>query len=194
MPGNPSRCRPGAVSRKWLTPHDLASKSRPARHVLYLPVSALLKRPSRPRVNGERREKPMSTMTKFLALMPLVVLGAACNGVSPVAPDNPLLADEAADVAAESKDAATCQGVTGVQLKLMASTPQAPIVVEPPYLGFGPSFSHCGAPAWSSNPRGSLTPQLNAFRVGVLSNREVVVTAQAPNGITGSITIHGRAA
>jgi hypothetical protein len=136
----------------------------------------------------------MSTMTKFLALMPLAVLGAACGGSSPVGPSNPLASDEgfatAPNASAKSTEADNCRSITGVNLAVLPSTHNA-IVVEATYENFG-SPIRCKAPVWTSNPRGVLTPQLGGFRVGVSSNREVVVTATAPNGVIGRITLQGR--
>lgn len=141
----------------------------------------------------------MSTKKKFLALLPLVVLGAACNGVSPAAPDNLMSSDEATasapTAAAESKSAETtsCHDITGVTLEVVPSSSLA-TVIQATYVRLGGGSSLCAAPVWSSNPRGLLTPQLNGFRVGVASNREVVVTAQAPNGVIGRITLQARTA
>jgi hypothetical protein len=135
-------------------------------------------------------------MTKLLALMPLVVLGAACNGVSPVTPDNPLADDtgssSAPSATSKDADASNCRSITGVTLSILPSTNQA-IVIEAAYVSFG-SPIRCQAPVWTSDPRGVLTPQLGGFRVGVSSNREVVVTAKAPNGVIGRITLPARTA
>jgi hypothetical protein len=138
------------------------------------------------------------TMTKFLALMPLVVLGAACSGSSPVAPSNPLATDEgstsAPNMSATSKDLvpSECRDITGVNLEIMPSTSQA-IVIQASYVRLG-GTTRCAAPIWTSNPRGALTPQLSAFRTGVSSMRPVTVTAMAPNGVKGSLTLGGKSA
>jgi hypothetical protein len=141
----------------------------------------------------------MRTMTKLLALMPLVVLGAACNGSSPGAPDNPIAADEgfatAPNASATSKaaDADSCRNIIGVNLEIVPST-KAGVEVHATYVQFGGITVRCKAPIWSSDPRGALvTNQLNAFRVSVKPIRPVTVTAMAPNGVTGSLTLQGRA-
>lgn len=140
----------------------------------------------------------MKTITKLLALIPLAALAAACNGVSPVAPDYPVAADEgfatAPNASATSKDAAVdnCRSITGVNLEVLRST-KAEVVIKATYLKFGGIVTRCAAPIWNSDPRGALiTNQLSAFRMGVKPMRPVTVTAMAPNGVTGSLTLQGR--
>lgn len=142
----------------------------------------------------------MTTMTKFLALMPLVVLGAACGGSSPVAPSNPVATDEglasAPNASASTKSADLvdpCRRISAVNLEVVPSTTNG-TVVEATYVRFSGSSARCAAPIWSSDPRGALTSQSNRFRVAVSAGRPVTVTAMAPNGVKGSLTLGGKLA
>jgi DNA mismatch repair protein MutH len=136
----------------------------------------------------------MTKFTKLLALMPLVALGAACNGLSPAAPDIPLAGDEGSafelNAEAQAKTTDQCRDITAVNLKRVPSSGGEPII-EATYVRLSPSYAKCEAPVWSSNPRGVLTAQKNPFRVGVSSNDAVTVTATAPNGVKGQISIVG---
>jgi hypothetical protein len=149
--------------------------------------------------------KKLSATTKFLALMPLVVLGAACNGNSPVGPSP--IADDTMSTAmpnalATSKSVgpapSACNNISAVNLVRVPSTSFAGILVEATYVNLGGGSVRCAAPVWTSSPRGVLTPvltnQQNVFRNRVNSNLNVTVTATAPNGVSASLLIQGSAA
>jgi hypothetical protein len=139
----------------------------------------------------------MSTTTKFLALMPLVVLGAACNGNSPVGP-SPMAADTMAaampNASATEKSidlVSPCKTISAVNLVRVPSS--AGTLLEATYVKLGGGNTRCAAPVWTANIRGVLTPvltnQQNVFRARVTSTLTVMVTATAPNGVSASIEI-----
>jgi hypothetical protein len=138
----------------------------------------------------------MSTTTKFLALMPLVVLGAACNGNSPVGPS--AIADDTMsasmpNAAAKSIDLGSCKTITAVNLARVPSNQSAGVLLEASYVNLGSGGIRCAAPVWTSTIRGVLTrvptSQQDISRVRVTSKLTVIVTATAPNGVSASIEI-----
>jgi hypothetical protein len=137
----------------------------------------------------------MRTITKFLVLIPLVALGAACNGNSPGAPDNPMALGEGSslDPSAKSDFAPPCNNIAGVELKLVQS-PGKDQIVHATYVSLSGSTARCSAPVWVSAPRGLLTADPNPFRVRVKpTTGDVTVTATAPNGVAGRLFIPGPA-
>lgn len=134
----------------------------------------------------------MTKFTKLLTLIPLVALGAACNGASPTAPDNMLAPDASAaydssKAIVPSPDA--CQSITSVRLTRVP-TSQRSIVIKATYLGLSGWNTRCAAPVWTSNPQDSLISNSNPFKTGVKARlTSVTVFATAPNGVQGRIQI-----
>jgi hypothetical protein len=134
----------------------------------------------------------MTKFTKLLTLIPLVALGAACNGASPTAPDN-MVAPEASAAYDSSKAIGpspdACKGITSVKLTLVP-TPQRSIVIKATYLGFGGTDTRCAAPVWTSNPQDALIANSDLFKTGVNQVfKSVVVFATAPNGVQSRISV-----
>ena len=133
----------------------------------------------------------MTKFTKLLTLIPLVALGAACNGASPTAPD--MVAPDASAAYDSSKaigpSADSCKNITGVELTLVP-TPQRSTVIKATYVGLGSLSTRCAAPVWTSNPQGALISNSNPFKTGVKQSvTSVTVFATAPNGVQGHIQI-----
>lgn len=132
----------------------------------------------------------MTKLTKLMTLIPLVALGAACNGAAPTAPD--LAAPEMDSTYATTKavDAIgdPCKAISAVTLSLAASPTQS-TVIQASYVSFG-SVTRCAAPVWTSTPKGALLAHTNPFKTRINPlYKSVTVFATAPNGVQGRIHI-----
>jgi hypothetical protein len=132
---------------------------------------------------------------KLLALAAAAGVVAACNGTSLTSP-SPIVASDDATARVESQtlkapvETSLCGGIT--QVKLQEQRPRSPgeTRVEAIYLIHGVPAKCQISPVWASRPRGRLTRTENPFIVGVTQTTPpdgVQVTAQAPNGVQGSI-------
>jgi hypothetical protein len=136
----------------------------------------------------------MKTITKLLTLTPLLALAAACNGLAPTSPSDLAASDVAAVVAtADTSKGVTpsvCKSVADVRLAIVPS-PKGILNIRATYVGIGSATSRCPGPSWVSDFQGILVPYKDPFLVGVgaFDTDSVTVTATAPNGVTGSITI-----
>ena len=135
-------------------------------------------------------------ITKLLALAAVVVFAAACNGISPTSPNNAAVTsdDPAALVGAQAlKEVPTplgCRDITRVELRVLRSP--GGTRVEAIYFHRDATVQCKIAPQWSSRPRGRITRTRNPFVVNVTLTRPpstVQVSAQAPNGVQGSILV-----
>jgi len=131
-------------------------------------------------------------LTKLMTLIPLVALGAACNGAGPTAPDN-LAAPEMNSTYSTTKAVdASCKDITGVSLKRILPPQAGTILIQSSYTSFG-SIRGCPAPAWTSVPVGALIRDVDPFRIRVdPAYKFVTVYATAANGAQGSIAIGSR--
>jgi len=135
----------------------------------------------------------MTKAAKFLALMPVVALAAACNGVTPTAsPGVPtdLSADRNGAVEATGMRA-TCENIVGIQLDVLQDS-KTHVWVEATYQYKLPiTSSACPAPAWSADVRGLQVDKANPFRAGFARSLGgiAVVTAVAPNGVSSAVKV-----
>jgi hypothetical protein len=129
----------------------------------------------------------------MLALLPVVALGAACNGVAPTSStgvSTDVSAAEGNGVAATGLRNQACRAVAGIDLHLSHSL-DATVWVEASYTYLTPQLAACPAPEFTSNRPGLQTDKANPFRAGHQRalGGEAIVKAMAPNGVTQSIVI-----
>ena len=133
---------------------------------------------------------------KMLALMPVVALAAACNGVAPTSSTDVSTGVSAAD----SGDVTTmavrpCSNITGVNLRTESDGRM--VWVQAKYNISGPTTTQCAAPEWSADRAGLTVDRSNPFRAGYPASTDGIakVTATAPNRISNTITLNlGRGA
>jgi len=133
---------------------------------------------------------------KMLALMPVVALAAACNGVAPTSSTDVSTGVSATDSGEVTATAVRpCSNITGVNLRTAASGRM--VWVEAKYNISGPTMTQCAAPKWSADRRGLRVDQANPFRAGFPVSMDGVanVTATAPNRVSNTIRVNlGRGA
>jgi hypothetical protein len=139
------------------------------------------------------RRKTMRIM-KLLTLAAVAVVAVACDGISPTSPNATVSSDDAttfvATKALKGSDDSGCRDITQVQMRVLPTL--GDIEVEAIYLKDGVPASCALAPSWSSRPRGRIVPTRDPFVVKVRRTwvpMPVTVTAQAPNGVRGSIRV-----
>jgi hypothetical protein len=133
---------------------------------------------------------------KMLALMPVVALAAACNGVAPTSSTDVSTGVSATD----SGDVTTmavrpCSNITGVSLR--TESVGRMVWVQARYNISGPTTTQCAAPEWTADLRGLTVDRSNPFRAGYPASTDGIanVTATAPNRISNTITLNlGRGA
>ena len=136
-------------------------------------------------------------ITKLLALATAAVVVAACNGAAPTSPNAIVAPDDAAAVvetqaSKASADGSPCRDITEVNLRQVHSLSPGTVRIEAVYLIHDRPARCQVAPGWSSRPAGRLVRTKNPFIVGVTQTRPptiVQVTAQAPNGVKGSVVL-----
>ena len=128
---------------------------------------------------------------KMLALMPVVALAAACNGVAPTSST-----DVSTGVAATtSGDEVTatavrpCSNITGINLRTENGGQM--VWVHAKYNLSGPTTTQCAAPRWSADRDGLIVDRTNPFRAGYRASTSGManVTATAPNHISNTIRL-----
>ena len=133
---------------------------------------------------------------KMLALMPVVALAAACNGVAPTSSTDV----STGFVATASGDEVTstavrpCSNITGVNLR--TQTVGRMVWVQAKYNISGPTTTQCAAPEWSADRAGLTVDSSNPFRAGYPASTNGIanVTATAPNHVSNTIRLNlGRA-
>jgi hypothetical protein len=138
----------------------------------------------------------MTRVAKMLALMPVVALASACNGVSP-ASSTGLSRDLTADIpAAEGTATATglrnkaCALVGSVSLQVVAEDKRA-VYIQASYRYTEPVAQDCPAPVWASRDASLQVDRTNPYRVAVLRTHDGAVTVQAtaPNGVSNDIVV-----
>ena len=139
----------------------------------------------------------MTRVAKMLALLPVVALAAACNGVSP-ASSTGVSGDLTADLSAAEGTATAaglrnkaCTLVVGVDLQVVAEDKQA-VTIQASYKYAEPVPQDCSAPAWASRDASLRVDRTNPYRVAVLRTHDGVVTVQAtaPNGVFDVIAVN----
>src|SRR5688500_15318626 len=151
------------------------------------------------RQSGRAAVRGMNAMTraaKMLALMPVVALAAACNGVTPTSTTD-LSRDLSADLSVAEGTATAmgarnkaCAVVGAVALHVVDQDKRA-VYVEAVYRYTEPVAQDCPAPVWTSRGGELQVDRTNPFRVAVLRTHDGAVTVQAtaPNGVTDAITV-----
>ena len=133
---------------------------------------------------------------KMLALMPVVALAAACNGVAPTSSTEV----SAGVMATASGDDVTatavrpCSNITGVNLRTQSEGRM--VWVQAKYNISGPNLTQCAAPEWSADRRDLIVDPSNPFRAGFPASTDGIanVTATAPNRVSNTIRLNlGRA-
>jgi len=129
----------------------------------------------------------------MLALMPVVALAAACNGVAPTAST-----DLATDVAATTGGAVAAQGlrpinpckyVEGIHLQVIEEKTAVWVEAKYKYSQLPPT--DCAAPTFTSNVPGLQVDKANPYRAGLLraAGTTAKITATAPNGVSEGIQV-----
>jgi hypothetical protein len=129
---------------------------------------------------------------KMLALMPVVALAAACNGVAPTSSTEV----STGVVATASGDDVTatavrpCSNITGINLR--TETGGQMIWVHAKYNMSGPTITQCAAPQWIADRAGLIVDRSNPFRAGYPASTKGIanVTATAPNHISSRIRLN----
>jgi hypothetical protein len=133
----------------------------------------------------------MTTMSKFLALIPVVGFAAACSGVAPTGPSQ--LSNNATESLSGGATTmgSACKGVTGIDLSVSDATDPLNVYIVATYLTDSTTPISCPAPQWRSDRTEMTIDQLNPFRVGFDRNAggQATVQATSPNGISAEIEI-----
>jgi len=135
----------------------------------------------------------MTKVAKMLALMPVVALAAACNGVTPTGSTG-LSADfSGADNGSASATGLinrACAAVESIHLEAVAVN-DAGLTIQATYKYNQPTQSGCPAPAWTSKTSQLAVDKANPFRVAVVRTvgDKAVVQATSLNGVTNSISV-----
>ena len=131
----------------------------------------------------------------MLALMPVVALAAACNGLAPTAStgvSTDLSADGNGAVVADGTRARgiKCEGVAGIQLDVVESKTNVWVDARYVYKG-NDTMPTCPAPTWSADVKGLMVDRENPFRAGFARSIGgiAVVTAVSPNGVSGEVKV-----
>ena len=130
---------------------------------------------------------------KMLALMPIVALAAACNGVAPTSSTDltgDLTTQDGAVTAQGLRPTSNpCKYVESIHLQVIEE--KTAVLVEATYKYSQPSLTTCSAPTFTSNVRGLHVDATNPFRARLLRTAatEAKVTATAPNGVSESIQV-----
>ena len=138
-------------------------------------------------------------ITKFMGLAMAAAVVAACNGIAPSSPNSATVATDdatalvAAQASKEPADGFPCRDITEVKLALLRSPSPAFAAVKATYFARGVLSPSCRVgPVWNSRPERRLVPTEDPFIVKATRTRPptaVLVIAQAPNGVLGTLRI-----
>jgi len=139
---------------------------------------------------SDKRQRATKT-AKILALIPVVSLAAACNGLAPTVPSEPLASNDSGDVTAMSLSKGNCEAVTGIDLQVVDSS-RTVLWVEATYVYVTSGLVGCPAPTWSSDRDGLIVDKQRPFRAGFLrsASGRAILTATALNGVQSSIRLN----
>jgi hypothetical protein len=135
----------------------------------------------------------MMRMNRFLALIPVVVLIAACGGVAPTASSAITSNDPYAiggDVSAMASGKESCRLITDVMLRILPDDGTGNVVLQAQYRYEKPGAGECPiGPAWTASRRGLYVNPCTPFLASIGRNTEVRtnVTATAPNGRSANL-------
>jgi hypothetical protein len=129
---------------------------------------------------------------KLLLPVAVPLLAAACSDVGPTSPTPAMSAETmTAPGDAQALSGVTgCRTMTGVKVHFTPSS-ALPMRLKATYSwGATPGPHTCSiAPVWSSRPAGRLKPTKDSFVVAVRAGSPLTVTATAPNGVHGSLSL-----
>ena len=110
----------------------------------------------------------MTTMSKLLALIPVVAFAAGCNGTVPAGPsqvsNNDATLSTSGDASAMSR--AKCSGLAAIELTVGPVSSDMMLWVDATYHFSSPVSSLCAAPEWSSDRQEMVVDRTNHFRAG----------------------------
>jgi hypothetical protein len=135
----------------------------------------------------------MKKVAKMLALMPVVALAAACNGVAPTSStglSTDLSGTDNGGVSATGLTNRACALVHGIDLQVVGDN-DANVTILATYKYSQPTSVDCQAPVWTSTTSVLAVDKANPFRVAVVrtAGDRAVVRATAPNGATNTISV-----
>jgi hypothetical protein len=135
----------------------------------------------------------MTNVAKMLALMPVVALAAACNGVVPTSStglSTDLSGTDNGGVSATGLTNRACALVHGIDLQVVGDN-DANVTILATYKYSQPTSVDCQAPVWTSTTSVLAVDKANPFRVAVVrtAGDRAVVRATAPNGATNTISV-----
>jgi hypothetical protein len=132
----------------------------------------------------------MTTMSRFLALIPVVAFAAGCNGTAPAGPT--ATSNSAVDGSgdATAMGLSRCSSLAKIELTIDNSS-DSMVWVDATYHYFEPVIAQCPAPAWSSDREGLTVNKRNPFRAGFprLAGGVAVLKAEGPNGVSARIDV-----
>jgi hypothetical protein len=133
---------------------------------------------------------------KLVTLAAVAVVAVACDGISPTAP-NATVSSDGATARGDAKASKStvqdpgCRDITQVQMRLIPTL--AEVKVEAVYFLKDGVPARCTVPpSWNSRPQGRIVRTKDPFVVKLSRTwtpSPVTVTAQAPNGVRGSIRV-----
>ena len=135
----------------------------------------------------------MTTMSKFLALIPVVAFAAGCHGAAPSGP-GPLASNDATEAVSGGVTTMgrACLGLKAVDLTVVDSDDSI-LWVKATYVYLsGPTWSSCAPPEWTANRDDLIVDKANRFRAGFFrfAGGSATVTATAPNGVHNRIEVN----
>jgi len=134
----------------------------------------------------------MRTVSRFLAVVPLMAVAWACSEVGPADPSSAVPDTPSAAVSgdASAMDQASCADITAVEVKVVPAVSLRVVALRATYVYATPGAEACTtAPAWQASRAGLNIDPSNPFRASLARQSDVktTVTAAAPNGIEGSL-------
>ena len=138
---------------------------------------------------SDKRQQAAKT-AKILALVSVVGLAVACNGLAPTAPSEPLAPTDSGDGTAMSLSTGICEAITGIDLQVVDNS-RTFVWVEATYKYPGSHLVKCPAPSWYSDRSDLVVDRNNPYRAGFPRSARgtALVTAKAPNGAHNSIRL-----
>lgn len=135
----------------------------------------------------------MTTMSKFLALIPVVAFAAGCNGMAPAGPsqvsNNDATLSTSGDASAMGSSV-KCSGLVDIELTVDNSS-DSMLWVNAAYHFSSPVSSLCAAPAWTSDRQEMIVDKANHFRAGFMrfAGGTAILLATGPNGVESKIQL-----
>jgi hypothetical protein len=141
----------------------------------------------------EKRGNDMTTMSKFLALIPVVAFAAGCNGTVPAGPsqvsNNDAIQKTSGDASATSL--VKCTGLAAIELTVGPASSGSMLWVDATYHFSNPLPGLCAAPTWTSDRKELVVDKANHFRAGFnrTAGGTAILLATGPNGVQSRIQV-----